>query len=163
MVQESPGENKAMILCYVSGSLGGRKVSDIVQERRDIVRPLRQAGWEVYDPFENERAQRGVLVPNDLSLSTLKKYVSKDDRQVRKADVLIVTTGDQASDGTWDEKCTAWHQGSIVILIAPLRKASKLVGFANVKAHYLASSSRDAVRWALRHVAESSDGRLHVK
>lgn len=152
-----------MIHCYVAGTLGDREKKDIVVERAAVVVPLRKAGWHVYDPFEDENQRQGRLVPGNLPLDTMRAYVNKDLRQVRKADVLVVTTGDAPTDGTWDEKCQAWRQGSVVILIAPKRKAGQKMSFSNVRSHYLAQDAEDAVRWALENVYEAPDGGLYLR
>lgn len=152
-----------MISCYVAGTLGDREKKDIVAERKAIVEPLRKAGWQVYDPFENEQGERDKVVPGNLPVDTMKKYVNKDLRHVRKADVLIVTTGDKPTDGTWTEKTTAYNQGSIVVLIAPMRRAMKRVSFSNVLSHYLAEDAEDAVKWCLENVHEAEDGGLYLR
>lgn len=152
-----------MISAYVAGTLGDREKKDVVAERAAIVGPLRKAGWDVYDPFEDENSQRGRLIPGNLPLDVMRRYINKDLRKVRKADVLIVTTGDTPTDGTWDEKVTAWNQGSIVILIAPKRKAGQKVSFSNVRSHYLADGAEDAVKWALENVHEAEDGGLYIR
>lgn len=152
-----------MISCYVAGTLGDREKRDVVAERAAIVGPLRRAGWDVYDPFEDEKAQAGRLVSGSLPLDVMRRFINKDFRAVRKADVLIVTTGDAPTDGTWSEKEKAWEQGSVVILVAPLRKAGKKVSFSNIRSHYLAEDAADAVRWALENVHEAEDGGLYIK
>lgn len=154
---------REVISCYVAGTLGGRDKREIVAERAKVVGPLRKAGWDVYDPFEDESQQVGRMVPHDVPLEAMRKFVNKDLRKVRRADVLIVTTGDSPTDGTWDEKVTAWNQGSVVILIAPQRKAGKKISFSNLRSHYLAEDAEDAVRWALESVHESEDGGLYLR
>lgn len=152
-----------MISVYVAGTLGDREKKDIVAERAALVRPLREAGFEVYDPFEDEKAQSGRMVKGDMPLEVMCRFINKDLRRVRKADVLVVTTGDAPTDGTWDEKVTAWNQGSVVVLVAPLRKAGKKVSFSNLRSHYLAEDAADAVRWIKENVYESEDGGLYMK
>lgn len=152
-----------MISCYVAGTLGGRDKADVVRERAKIVEPLRKAGWDVYDPFEDEKTQVKRLIPDNHKMDTMAAFINKDLRRVRKCDVLIVTTGDNPTDGTWDEKCTAWAQGSVVVLVAPLRKAGERVSFSNHRSHYLAQDAEDAVKWALANVYESEDGGLYLR
>jgi nucleoside 2-deoxyribosyltransferase len=152
-----------MISAYIAGTLGGRDKAEVSKERAKAVKPLRDAGWDVYDPFEDEKSQVKRLIPDNHKLDTMRAFINKDLRKVRKCDVLIVLTGDNPTDGTWDEKCTAWSQGSVVVLVAPLRKAGQKVSFSNLRSHYLAESIEDAVAWSVANVYESEDGGLYLK
>lgn len=152
-----------MIDAYIAGTLGGRDKKTVIAERAKAVEPLRKANWRVYDPFENEAPQHDKIIAADTPIDTMRQYANKDLRHVRKSDVIFILTDDTPTDGTWDEKVTAWNQGSVVILVAPRRRAGEICSFSNVRSHYLAESIEDAVKWAIDHVYESPDGGLYVR
>lgn len=158
-------EEVEMLQVYLAGTLGGQDKRLVISRRAKVVRMLRRAGFAVYDPAATEHAlwSGRKTIPNDFSMNTMRSFVNKDLRWVRKADIMYVLTGDTPTDGTWDEKNFSYMIGGIVVMVAPKRRAGELVSFSNVRSHYLAKTDEDAIRWLRKHVKESKDGGVYVR
>lgn len=154
-----------MIHVYVAGTLGGADKHLVIARRAGVVRLLKRAGFSAYDPAATEHKlwKKSKNIPQDFSLRTMRAFVNKDLRQVRKADVTLILTGDTPSDGTWDEKNFSYMIGGIVVMVAPRRKAGEVVSFSNVRSHYLARTDKEAVRWMKTHIKETPDGGLYIR
>lgn len=154
-----------MVQVYLAGTLGGQDKRLVIARRAKVVRMLKKAGFSVYDPAATEHSlwSKSKTIPSNFSEKTMRAFVNKDLRQVRKADVTYVLTGDTPSDGTWDEKNFSYMIGGIVVLVAPKRRSGDLVSFSNVRSHYLARTDEEAVRWMRRHIVETKDGGVYVR
>lgn len=153
-----------MISVYVAGTLVGADKAETIRRRGRVCGLLAEAGFSVYDPFADEHKMwTGERIPEGPPLDTMRAFVNKDLRQVRKADVVLVLTGDVPSDGTWQERDYSYMIGGIVVMVAPRRKRGELVSFSNVRSHYIAGDDEEAVRWLKENLYEAADGGLYLK
>lgn len=121
---------------YLSGSMAGRFTAEVQAERAEASAALAKIGVRAVDPAAAESQLWGKHVKSRISTKyrykVIETMVRKDLWLIRRCDVMLVLTGDQVSDGTWQEWLYAQSAGIPVIMIAPKRSKGEISGWANV-------------------------------
>lgn len=140
---------------YLAGAMGGRLGQEVLDERAAARKACEDAGLEVIDPAEHEDIDPLKMVDLRMSLVTMKNFVAKDEFAIRQSNALLVLTGDRVSDGTsWEMGLAHYELHIPVVLVAPKRAASELVGFSNIKADAIFSTVEDAAEFIACNFAE---------
>ncbi len=131
---------------YLAGSMAGRTAEEVTKERQKIIHLFRGTGVTVLDPWRTEKGDAAPKIPTKFDYLTMKKYVAKDHYAIDHADLLLVTSGDHPSDGTWLEMGRAHYKCQIpVVMIAPKRVNESLMGFSNIIADAMFETAEEAV------------------
>jgi nucleoside 2-deoxyribosyltransferase len=118
---------------YLAGKMGNRVTKEVIKERKLASKLCRKHGLAPLDPGYTEIVDwTGYRISDAMSKAKMARYVKKDLKLIRRADGLVVLTGDISSDGTGEEKAFARMIGLPVAVVAPARCAGKLMGFTNV-------------------------------
>jgi|SRR5579864_344765 len=121
---------------YLSGSMAGRFTQEVQAERAEASAALAKIGVRAADPAAAESQLWGRHVKSRVSTKfkykIIEAMVKRDLWLIRRCDIVLVLTGDQVSDGTWQEWCYANMMGIPVVMIAPKRHKGELSGWANV-------------------------------
>jgi hypothetical protein len=124
------------VRCYLSGSMAGRFSEEVKAERAEASSALAKIGIRAADPGAAESQLWGRHVKSKISTKykykIIEAMVKRDLWLIRRCDLLLVLTGDQVSDGTWQEWVYANIIGIPVIMVAPKRYRGELSGWANV-------------------------------
>jgi len=139
-----------MFRTYLSGSMGGRSVDAVRQERAIAISKLAKAGIFAVDPAASEKKLWGRKTKSKITLqfpeSIINAFVIQDLWLIRRCDALIVMTGDTPSDGTWWEMAYAKMIGIPVIMVAPQRATKSLIGWSNIQVTDIVEDLDHAVR-----------------
>lgn len=118
---------------YLAGSMAGRISKEVIDERKKASYICRKYGFAPLDPgYTESKDWTKYRISDSMGYKQMARYVDKDLRLIRRADALIVLTGDKASDGTDYEKAYARFIGIPVVCVAPSRYSGKLMGFSNI-------------------------------
>lgn len=144
---------------YIAGSMTGRQISYVLQERYFVRDLLTLYGLTYYDPAESEGLERCnpfTLISNSYNKKRMKKYVSKDLKAVSECRSILNITGDLPSEGSnWEMAYAVWYRHIPVHLVAPLRVKGSKMTFTNILVDGLHKDLMSAIKAIKRDIKEN--------
>jgi nucleoside 2-deoxyribosyltransferase len=134
--------------CYVAGPMRGLPEYGFPAFEK-AGEALRDAGWYVYSPRDNDEAA-GLTAPSTgdpEAALPLKHYMAKDLAQVCKSDAVIVLPGWEESEGARLEVDVAQRVDVPVYTYLHQREISREMGAAGLL-EFVATTSSATRRWA---------------
>jgi hypothetical protein len=147
---------------YLAGAMHGRKVKDVIEERKHAKWVCDLFEVTYYDPAADEGLDQ--MDPDDIidlkpDLHTMRGYVDKDDSFVDQCQFLLVLTGDKSSSGTgWEMGRMFYQNHRSIYIVAPKMAQGLLTNFTTVKATKMFLG----VEKAVDQIREDLDA-LHIK
>ena len=134
---------------YLAGAMSGRNLDEVLREREQAKKLLREQGLTFYDPASdedlNEVSKKG-WINNNFNKSRMEWYVKKDLKAVSQCDCVLNITGDLMSDGcAWEMAFAVYARQLPVYIVAPLRKSRKKMGFTNILVDGIFNTVEEAV------------------
>ena len=120
---------------YICGTMAGRFAQEVTAERDEVTEALLKIGVHGVDPAKSESQLwqgKKSKISTKYRLRVIAAMVARDLFLIRRSDLLLCTTGDFCSDGSWKEISYAQLIGIPVILIAPKRYSGEISGWTNV-------------------------------
>ena len=150
-------DKMARRVAYLSGGIAGLSYEDAISTRNAIKAELAEIGWDSLDPMRakevlssldtiDERSAKALLGVTDAAI------VQRDYDDLRRADILLVLSGDRPSWGTAMEWAIAHFQlhKPVVVICAP-DSPTREHPWCKTMTSYFASNIMDAVdfidRW----------------
>lgn len=125
-----------MLRVYLAGKMSGRYAEDVKSERARATNALAKFGIHAVDPAAAESKLWGTHKYAKISTKFRRRVMAamvwQDLWLIRRCDVLLVLTGDGASEGTNSEWTYAKNIGIPVVLVAPERVKGNLMGWTNI-------------------------------
>lgn len=134
---------------YIAGAMGGRRVSEVLAERRWARAWLNVKGLSFYDPAQDEGLDKlhpNCIISLKYSKAKMKRFVNKDLAAVAESKYVLNLTGDRISDGTaWEMAYATFYRLLPVYCVAPKRANGELMGFTNILSTHLFDTIKAAV------------------
>lgn len=134
---------------YLAGSMTGRKVKEVLEERRRAKNLLSANGLSYYDPAENEGLENmdgESVISNSFNKARMLVYVKKDLAMVADSRCVLNITGDLASEGScWEMAYATFYRQIPVHIVAEMRISGEKMTFTNILVDGIHSSLTDAV------------------
>ncbi len=142
---------------YLSGRIEGLSYEEATIDRIKATDSLRNAEWDVLDPMRHKETLKGQGVIDDKlrgtdSSLTDAAIVFRDLDDIRRADVVIVLSGSQASWGTAMEwSYAAITHGKPVVVVDP-EGTGRNSPWCRHHAVYFADNLDEAVIWIVHYL-----------
>ena len=118
-------------VCYLGGTIANLSYKDATEHRNKIKAYLAERGWDSLDPMRGKEILSSVSIIEERDAVRLlgvtdAAIIERDYDDLRRADVLIVLSGDKASWGTafeWSIAHFQMHKPVVVVCAedAPIR------------------------------------------
>jgi hypothetical protein len=134
---------------YLAGSMTGRSVGDVLNERAKAKELLKAASLTWYDPADNEgldKLDKSAIISNAFDKPKMKAFVSKDLNAVSRCRAVLNITGDLPSEGsTWEMAYATFYRLIPVVLVAPERLKGSKMTFTNILVEGMFNTLEEAI------------------
>lgn len=138
---------------YLAGAIAGRTWEEASRDRDLAKRLLTAAGWDVLDPLRGKEILTTMDTIDERRAAELlgvtpEAIVSRDRDDIRRADVVLILSGDTPSYGTLFEWEFAHSLGKPVVVVASSPEV-RSHPWCRTMASYFASTVEDGVRFII--------------
>jgi hypothetical protein len=135
---------------YLAGSMTGRKIKDVLQERANAHYILKAYGLTYYDPASDEGLENldpNTVICNAFDRPQMEKFVKKDLAAIAQCKALLNITGDLPSEGTdWEMAYATFYRIIPIVLVAPKRHSGARMSFTNILVNGCFETLEEAVQ-----------------
>ena len=140
-------------IVYLSGSIGGLSYDEAANPRNKAAKLLNAIGWDTLDPMRGYQIlstldviKEGEQVQNMLGVTDA-AIIQRDTDDVRRSDVLLVFSGNDASWGTAFEWQMAYDLKKPIVVICDKDSPTRLHPWCRTMASYFAETIEEAVEF----------------